>query len=109
MNLKDFLDKEYYIIDCRNFVFFPRKVRVIAFCNIGYREEIQFEIDVKESYSNEYRKLYLSELQQFKTFKEADTYARKLNEIPENKERAEKWNSVENQYNLYKMEVNQEE
>lgn len=94
------MNREYYIVDCEKFIYFPRIVRVIGVECCG-GEEIEFIIDIPESYSpGNYRKMYRAELERFKTFHEAKHYAEKLNKIPKNAKRAKNWNSVENQYKL---------
>ena len=100
----EFMNREFYIVDCKNFMYYPRKVRVIGF-EIAYGEGISFEIDVPETYCpGENRKMYKEELERFNTFDEARKYAEKLNEIPENKKRAEDWNNSANQYRMLLME-----
>jgi hypothetical protein len=88
IDLMELLSKEYYIVDCNHFTYFARKVRIIG-C-IGWGTTIEYIIDVPETYSPDTnRKMYLEELEQFKTFKEAQKEAQRLNEIPENKKRKE--------------------
>lgn len=100
-NLMKYINKEIYIIDCQDFTYFARKVQVIGF-EMSLNDLI-FIIDVKDRLFNEHRKIYKEELEQFKSFTEASKRARELNEIPENKERAEQWfkdkqNILEMQY-----------
>lgn len=90
MDLRDYLAKEFYIIDCQDFIYFARKVHIIAI--EGNMEEIRFIVDVKDKMFNEHKKMYKEELEQFKSFEEASKKAKEINEIPENKERAERWN-----------------
>ena len=98
--MEEFLNKEFYIVDCTNFIYFPRVVRAIG-AEICYNEPIKYIVDIPESYcSNENRKIYKDELERFKSFNEAKQYAEKLNNIPKNKKRAKDWNSYENQYRM---------
>lgn len=93
-DLDKILNGEYYIVDCEEFIYFARKVRLLGFqgiCGCKF-DEIEWESDIPERYSpGEYRKFYLSALTQFKTFKEAQKAAKKLNEMPENKKRLKRW------------------
>ena len=98
--MEEFMNKEFYIIDCTNFIYFPRVVKVIGF-EMTCGEEPQCVIDIPEYYNATInRKIYKDELERFKSFNEAKQYAEKLNNIPENKKRAEDWNSSENQYRM---------
>lgn len=90
-DLQKLFDKEYYIVDCENFTYFAKVVRAIGF-EQAYDEELKIIINIPEFYRpDQNRKVYITELQRFKTFKEAQQYAKKLNELPENKKRKEKW------------------
>lgn len=93
-NLEDILSKEYYIVDCEEFIYFARKVKLLGcqgICGCKF-DEIEWESDIEERYSpGNYRHFYLSALTQFKTFKEAQEAAKKLNEMPENKKRFKRW------------------
>lgn len=100
-NLMNYINKEFYIIDCQDFTYFARKVQVIGF-EMSLNDLI-FIIDIKDRLFNKHRKMYKEELEQFKSFAEASKRAKELNEIPENKKRAEQWykdrqNILEMQY-----------
>ena len=91
-NIDDILNSIFYIVDCEEFVYFARKVRILGFESCGYNEEIEYISDIPEAYCpGEYRKFYLSKLTQYKTFKEAQNAAKKLNNMPENKKRLKRW------------------
>ena len=91
-DLNKILDGEYYIVDCEEFVYFARKVRLIGFGCLGYKCETEYISDIEERYSpGNYRHFYLSDLTQYKTFKEAQKAAKKLNKMPENKKRLKTW------------------
>lgn len=92
------LNQEFYIVDCYNFVFYPKTVKITGIG--GDYERIYFYINEKQSYSDEERYLTKEELLRFKTFQEAEEYARELNNKPENKKRAEMWNSPQTTYKL---------
>ena len=92
MDIDEIFNKEFYIVDCENFIYFPRKVRVIGF--EASPDEIIFITNLKEHLINENRKMYLEELERFKSFEEAYKEAKRLNELPKNKKRAEKWNNA---------------
>lgn len=90
IDLMELLSKEYYIVDCNHFTYFARKVRIIGWEATSCNSEIEYIIDVSETYSpDRNRRMYLEELEQFKTFKEAQKEAQRLNEIPKNKKRKE--------------------
>lgn len=95
---KDIFEKEFYIIDCSNFVFYPRIVKITGLYVSS--SEMEFCINVKENYSNEDRRMRKEALLRFKTFEEADEYCRKLNNKTENKKRAEEWNNPQMIYNM---------
>ena len=92
-NINDILNSTFYIVDCEDLVYFARKVKILGFGSRGYNEEIEYISDISEPYNPfcEPRKFYLSELTQYKTFKEAQNAAKKLNNMPENKERLKRW------------------
>ena len=91
MDIGEIFNKEFYIVDCENFIYFPRKVRVIGF--EASPDEIIFITNLKEHLINENRKMYIEELERFKSFEEAYKEAKRLNELPKNKKRAEEWNN----------------
>lgn len=98
--MEEFLNKEFYIVDCQNFIYFPRVVKAIGW-EMCCDEPIKYIVDIPAPYcSNENRKIYKDELERFKSFDEAKQYAEKLNNIPKNKKRAKDWNSYENQYRM---------
>ncbi len=98
----DILDKEFYIIDCKDFIYFPRIVRVIGFEG-GYNT-ISYRINIKDNLSNRnYREISAYELTRFKTYEEAEKEAKRLNDIPSNKKRAKKWN-LHDKYIIKSME-----
>ena len=91
-DLNKILDGEYYIVDCENFTYFARKVRVIGISGGGYNDEIEYITNLPHPFAaNEHRSMYFNELTRFKTFKEAQERAKHLNENPKNKERREIW------------------
>ena len=92
IDLMELLSKEYYIVDCNHFTYFARKVRIIGLGATSYNSAIEYIIDVPETYSpDNNRKMYLEELEEFKTFEEAQKEAQRLNEIPKNKKRKEEY------------------
>ena len=70
-----------------------KSLRILGFGSHGYNEEIEYISDISEPYNpfGEDRKFYLSDLTQYKTFKEAQNAAKKLNNMPENKKRFKRW------------------
>lgn len=103
MDLEEIFNKEFYIVDCESFIYFPRKVRVIGF--EASSDEIVFITNLKEHLINENRKMYIEELERFKSFEEAKKGAERLNEIPENKKRADEWNNAKATFNRKYMEA----
>lgn len=92
MDMDEIFNKEFYIICCRDFVYFPKKVKVIGF--EASPDEINFIIDLEEPLTHENRRMYIEELERFKSFEEAFEEAERLNELPKNKQRAEEWNNA---------------
>lgn len=92
MNIDEICTKEFYIIDCQNFVYFPRKIRVVGFEVSS--NEIIFITNLEDPLIHENRKMYIEELERFKSFEEAFKEAKKLNELPKNKKRAKDWNNA---------------
>lgn len=89
---ENIFDKDYYIVDCENFTYFARKVRVIGISGGGYNDEIEYITNLPHPFAaNEHRSMYFNELTRFKTFKEAQERAKHLNENPKNKEMRERW------------------
>lgn len=87
------LDKEYYIIDCKDFVYFPKIVHIIGISGSCANSEIEYTLDIIDDYNNDYRTMYKDQLTRFETFDKCKKYAEYLNNIPENKKRAESWNT----------------
>ena len=87
------LDKEYYVVDCWDFVYFPRIVHIIGIGGSSANSEIEYTLDMIDNYSNDYRTMYKDQLTRFETFDKCKEYAEYLNNIPENKKRAESWNT----------------
>lgn len=93
------LDKEYYVVDCYNFVYFPRIVHIIGITGSSADDEISYIID-KSTCFGEKTTAYKDELTRFKTFKDCENYCKYINEIPANKKRADDWNNPKTQYKL---------
>lgn len=93
LNLEELYNKEFYIVDCSNFIFYPRIVRAIGF-EIS-PDEINIITDAIEPLIKENRKYPIEYLEQYKTFEDAEKEAKRLNNLPENKRRADEWNSPE--------------
>lgn len=94
MSIKELTEKEYYIVDCSDFVYFPRVVHVIgiSFCSVD--ELTRYMIDIPNIIRpDEYRDVAMWELERFKTFEDATKEAERLNKIPSNRRRAKDWNT----------------
>jgi hypothetical protein len=75
------MKKDFYVIDCENFVFFPRIIHIVGF-EMAYNSPILFYTNIKGS-----RGLYIEELERFKTFEEAEREATRLNSISDIKKK----------------------
>lgn len=82
---EDLYNKEIYLIECEDFIFFPVKDRIIGI-------EISSEYGVLYI-TEKNKKIDIEEANRFKTPQEAWNEANRLNEIPKYKQRAEKWNN----------------
>ena len=91
MNINDLLEKEFYIVDCQDFIYFARPVHIIGIGGSSDGYERYFILDIKD-FMNRDRKMYMYELERYKTFEEAEQEAKRLNNIPSNKKRAKQWN-----------------
>lgn len=91
--MEEIMQKEYYIVDCWDFVYFARPVHIIGMSDSSYECEIEYIIDVIDTYNGDYRTMYMEQLDRFKTLSEAEKEAKRLNNIPKNKERAKEWNN----------------
>lgn len=92
-DLINYINKEFYIIDCEDFTYFARKIHVVGFEMTP--DELIFITDVK-NLIDEPKKFYKEELEQFKSFEEARKKAKQLNEISKNIERAKQKRSDTN-------------
>lgn len=98
---QNIFDKDYYIVDCENFTYFARKVRVIGISSGGYNDEIEYITNLPHPFAaNEHRSMYFNELTRFKTFKEAQERARHLNEKVE---------KISNELDIYPIKLNDKE
>lgn len=91
-SLNEFMKKEFYVIDCKNFVFFPRIIHIIGFEKY-VNSPVLFYTNIKGS-----RGLYIEELERFKTFEEAEREATRLNSISDIEKRTEEWYIAKNMY-----------
>lgn len=101
-NLDKLFNKEFYIVDCTNFVFYPREVRAVGF-EIS-SEGTNIIIDEVDNLIHENRRFPIEYLEKYKSFEEAKKEAERLNNIPENKKNANEWNSLEAIYKRQLLE-----
>lgn len=101
-NLDKLFNKEFYIVDCSNFVFYPREVRAVGF-EIS-PEGTNIIIDEVDNLIHENRRFPIEYLEKYKSFEEAKKEAERLNNIPENKKNANEWNSPEAIYKRQLLE-----
>jgi len=89
---KELLEKEFYIIDCKDFIYYVRPVHIIGFGDCAIDEEPHYYLDVKDFMGRD-KEMYMCELERFKTFEEAQKEVDRLNNIPSNKKQAKQWNT----------------
>lgn len=92
-NLDELFNKEFYIVNCKNFIFYPQTVRAVGF-TMSY-DELNILIDEVDGLTHENMKFPIKYLERYKSFKEAKKEAERLNNLQRNKKRAEEWNSPE--------------
>lgn len=104
-NLEDLLNRFYYIVECDNFIFYPKTIRPMGF-EIS-PDELNIITDEVDILTKENKRYPIEYLENFKSFEEAKTEAERLNNIPENKRRSKEWNSPEAIYkrNLLMQEL----
>ena len=92
MKLDELLKKEFYIIKCKDFIYYVQPAHIIGFGSCASDEELQYYLDVKD-FMGRGEKMYMYELEKFKTFEEAQKEVDRLNNIPSNKKQAKQWNT----------------
>ena len=93
IRLDELFNKEFYIVDCKNFIFYPRIVIAIGFEMSS--KELNIITDKIDILTHENRKFPIEYLEQYKSFEEARKEAGRLNNLPKNKKRADEWNNPE--------------
>jgi hypothetical protein len=101
MNIFEDIQKEYYIISCSNFIYYPKIVHVVGMAGSCCNEQIKYLIDSYD-YLEKNEEFYKEQLEKYKNFEECEIECKRLNNIPKNKKTAKQWNSIETQYNLLK-------
>ena len=102
-DLKELYNKEFYIVACSNFIFYPKIVRGIGLeISPG---ELNIITDAIEPSLKENSKYPVEYLEQYKTFEDAEKEAKRLNNLPKNKRKASEWNSPES---IYKRKILEE-
>ena len=97
LSLEEIYNKNFYIIDCENFIYYPKIVKIIA-------EKVSSEHGI--SYiTNENKKVCIEELKRFKNLEEAYKEAKRLNDLPKNKKRADEWNDPKEIFRRKSMEA----
>lgn len=97
LSLKEIYNKNFYIIDCENFIYYPKVVKIIA-REISPNDGISY-------ITNENKKMYIEELKRFKNLEEAYKEAKRLNDLPKNKKRADEWNDPEEVFRRKSIEA----
>lgn len=93
INLDELFNKVFYIVDCNNFMFYPKIVRAVGFEMSS--KELNIIIDEVDILTHENRKFLIEYLEQYRSFEEARKEAERLNNLPRNKKIADEWNSPE--------------
>lgn len=96
INLDELYNKEFYIVDCYDFIFFPMTARAM-----GYEispDEFLIITDIEDPLLKENRRFSFKYLEKYKSFEEAKKEAERLNNLPKHKKRAEEWNNPESIY-----------
>lgn len=104
LDLEELLNKDYFVIECRNFVFYPKVIRPIGF-EVS-PDETNIITDEVDNLTHENRTYLIEYLENFKSFEDAKKEAERLNNIPKNKKRAMEWNSPEAVYRRYLLMQN---
>lgn len=92
MNYQELLKKEFYIIKCKDFIYYVQPVHIIGIGSSSCEEEFNYYIDTKDIIGKD-EKMYMYQLEQYKTYEEAQKEVDRLNNIPSNKKRAKQWNT----------------
>lgn len=104
LDLEELLNKDYFVIECSNLVFYPKVVRPIGF-EVS-PDETNIITDEVDNLTHENRTYPIEYLENFKSFEDAKKEAERLNNIPKNKKRAMEWNSPEAVYRRYLLMQN---
>lgn len=95
--MKNLINKEVYIVECQNFIYYPKVAHIIGFG--GDYQCTYYYLDYKE-FTGEDKKISEFQIEQYKTYEECLKECKRLNNIPKNKKMAEDWNSVKTQTQL---------
>ena len=96
MSLSEVIEKEHYIIKCKDFIYYPKVVRVIGMLYTTCGEEVKFVLDDYDS-TNEEIEMYSDQLLRFETYCDCESECERLNNLHSNKKRAMEWTSPETQ------------
>ena len=94
MNIEELIKKEFYIIKCKDFIYYVQPVHIIGFGGCASDEELHYYLDIKDFMGRD-EEMYMYQLEQYKTYEEAQKEVDRLNNIPSNKKRAKKWNTID--------------
>lgn len=92
MNIQELLKKEFYIIKCKDFIYYVQPVHIIGFGGCASDEELHYYLDTKDFMGRD-EEMYMYQLEQYKTLEEAQKEVDRLNNIPKNKKQAKEWNT----------------
>ena len=89
--MEELFNKEFYIVDRSNFIFYPRVVRAKGF--EMFPDEFEIVTSIIDPVTKENKRYPIEYLEQYKSFEEARKEAERLNNLPKNKKQAEEWNN----------------
>lgn len=92
MNYQELLKKEFYIIKCKDFIYYVQPVHIIGIGGCSSDEELHYYLDTKDFMGKD-EEMHMYQLEQYKTLEEAQKEVDRLNNIPSNKKRAKQWNT----------------
>ena len=95
------INADFFIVDCKDFIFYARKVKIDGIESYSSEESILFILNIIQDSTKENRRASAEEL--FKDYKEAKAKAERLNNKEENKKRAMEWNSYKTKKRLLEL------
>lgn len=94
MNYKELLEKEFYIIRCKDFIYYVQPVHIVGIGGTCAESELTYYLDIK-SITGRDEEMYMYQLEQYKTFEEAQKEARRYAQLKQ----MEKLGVIKNEQN----------